>query len=194
MTSSSYYDVNAEEFFAATVNADMAGARNRFLSHVHTGRHVLDAGCGSGRDIAAFMDAGYRVTAFDASKELVDRATKHAGITVLHMTFEEIAWTSEFDGIWACASLLHVHQSNLVKVMTKLSMALRPHGVLYGSFKYGEGEVQRDGRTFTNQTEETLGDSMKTVPNLIPIDFWISPDVRPERADQWLNFLYQRID
>lgn len=194
MTSGSYYDLNADEFFANTVNADMTATRNRFLSQVSTGRHVLDAGCGSGRDVTAFVDAGYRVTAFDASKELVERATRHTGVHVLHMTFEEIVWTAEFDGIWACASLLHVPQVDLQKVMTKLDMALRPHGVLYGSFKYGKGEVQRDGRTFTNQTETTLGKLMKTVPSLIPIDFWISRDVRPGKADQWLNFLCQRID
>lgn len=194
MTSASYYDLNAEAFFATTVNADMAETRNRFLSRVATGGSVLDAGCGSGRDVAAFADAGYRVTAFDASEALVERAAKHTGMAILHLTFEEIAWVKEFDGIWACASLLHVSQADLHRVMHKLATALKPHGVLYGSFKYGEGEVQRDGRTFTNQTETTLANLMTTVPSLIPIEFWISRDVRPGRADQWLNFLCQRID
>jgi SAM-dependent methyltransferase len=192
MKSATYYDLNAEEFFAATVSADMAETRDRFLYYLPLGGHVLDAGCGSGRDALAFLDAGYQVTAFDASKALVARATDHTGLPVLHMTFEEMTWIGDFDGVWACASLLHVHQAELPKIMTKLSVALKPQGVLYGSFKYGVGEVQRDGRTFTNQTEESLDNLMKIVPSLLPIEVWMSHDVRPGRTDKWLNFLYKR--
>nr|WP_314623749.1 class I SAM-dependent methyltransferase [uncultured Noviherbaspirillum sp.] len=191
MTSVSYYDQNANDFFAATVGADMADTRDRFLSYLPLQGHVLDAGCGSGRDAACFLQAGYKVTAFDASKEMVVRATSHSGLPVLHLTFEDIAWTAEFDGIWACASLLHVAEVDLPYVINKLAMSLRPNGILYGSFKYGEGYVERDGRRFTNQTEESLAQLMKGIPSLLPVDMWISHDVRPGRTDQWLNFLYQ---
>lgn len=192
MTSASYYDQNADEFFTATIGADMAETRNRFLSHVSVGKHVLDAGCGSGRDAAAFRTAGYKVTAFDASEALVMRATKHTGLPVLHMTFEDIAWVNQFDGIWACASLLHVPCIDLARIIKKLATTLRPSGVFYGSFKYGDGQIERDGRTFTNQTQESLTSLMKAVPSLVPIDLWISQDVRPERTDKWLNFLYKQ--
>lgn len=192
MNSVSYYDQNANDFFAATVGADMADTRDRFVSHLPPQGHILDAGCGSGRDAACFLQSGYKVTAFDASKEMVVRATDHSGLPVLHMVFEDITWAVEFDGIWACASLLHVPEVGLPSVMKKLAISLRPSGIFYGSFKYGEGEIERDGRRFTNQTEESLANLMKGIPSLLSVDMWISHDVRPGRADQWLNFLYKR--
>ncbi|MGI4848567.1 MAG: class I SAM-dependent methyltransferase [Janthinobacterium lividum] len=192
MTSISYYDRNADAFFASTVNADMAEARGQFLTHIDTGAHVLDAGCGSGRDTKAFLEHGLLVTAFDASKELVERATEYAGIAVRTMTFDQMEWTEEFDGIWACASLLHVPRSDLPSIMSKLGSALRAGSVLYGSFKYGNTETEKDGRTFTNQTEDTLNDLIEELPDLALIRTWQSLDVRQTRNDQWLNFLCKK--
>ena len=51
-----YYEQNAEEFFASTVLVDMATLHSRFfLAKIPSGGHILDAGCGSGRDAKAFF-------------------------------------------------------------------------------------------------------------------------------------------
>lgn len=193
MTTIDYYDNNSDAFFAATVHADMAETRTRFLQHVPAGGHILDAGCGSGRDTAAFINAGYRVTAFDASEEMVRRAIEHSRVPVIQMTFDDVSWREEFDGIWACASLLHVPKVELGMAMAKLAKAIRPQGVLYGSFKYGAGEVVREGRHFTNMDEVALTHVMGSIPILHPVEIWLSIDVRPERSDRWLNFIYRKI-
>ena len=67
-----YYDIHAEPFFSDTQNVDMAPLQQRFLARLPVGAHILDAGCGSGRDSKAFQEQGYRVTAFDASSRLVE--------------------------------------------------------------------------------------------------------------------------
>jgi trans-aconitate methyltransferase len=70
--------------------------------------HILDAGCGSGRDSSYFLDKGFDVSAFDASAELAKLASQliHRPVTVCQ--FNEYESDKPFDGIWACASLLHV--------------------------------------------------------------------------------------
>ena len=84
----SYYDKNAEEFCRATKDADMSFCRERFLRLLEQRNyvkklesdkfkiHILDAGCGSGRDAKVFLDAGYRVTALDASRKICEEAQK----------------------------------------------------------------------------------------------------------------------
>ena len=53
-----FYDQYAEEFFKATVNADVSGLYERFLQYIPEEGHILDLGCGSGRDSKNFIDRG----------------------------------------------------------------------------------------------------------------------------------------
>ena len=87
-TTERYYRDNAEAFFDGTVGVDVAPIRDRFVGAVRPGGAVLDAGCGSGRDSRAFLDAGFKVSAFDASPELAALASTHAGIPVEIQSFE----------------------------------------------------------------------------------------------------------
>jgi hypothetical protein len=103
-----YYTQHAAEFFHSTVGVDMAPIRQRFIARLPPGGHILDAGCGSGRDARAFAEAGFRVTAFDASAELARLASAHCGFAVAERRFEDVDEVAQFDGIWCCASLLHV--------------------------------------------------------------------------------------
>ena len=136
-----YYNNNADSFFEGSVNADMSGVRNGFLKYVPDGGKILDAGCGSGRDSKAFLSEGYDVVAFDASKEMCKRASEYIGREVLNMRFEDISFDKEFDGIWACASLLHVPSDDLPDVLQRMKKALKSGGAIYASFKYGEGRL-----------------------------------------------------
>lgn len=182
-----FYDRNAEAFFAGTVDADMTAARERFLSHVRGHGHLLDAGCGSGRDARAFAEVGYTVTAFDASGEMVRLAREHARLPVRQMTFDDVAWVEEFDGVWASASLLHVARIDLPAAMSRLATSLRPGGVLYVSMKLGSTEREVEGRTFTDVLPEEL-DGLFESAGLGISENWISGDVRPGRDNErWVN-------
>ena len=118
--------------------------------------HVLDAGCGSGRDSKAFLDSGFLVTAFDASREMRKRASEYLGQEVLDMRFQEIAFKNEFDGIWACASLLYVPMDQLPETMKKLNASLKDGGIIYASFKYGDGTKMRGERKFSDFNEVSI--------------------------------------
>ena len=185
-----FYETNADSFIAQTANVDMAALYQRFCRHLPEGASILDAGCGSGRDALAFHTMGYDVQAFDASAKMVEAAGQRAGVPVYQMTFEDMTFEQTFDGIWACASLLHVPRTQLSAVLRGIASLLKPNGVLYASFKYGNEERNKDGRYFNDLDEARLAKHIEEVPNLNAIDVWTTSDRRPGRAEErWLNSL-----
>jgi len=188
-----YYNENAQTFYENTVNADMSFWRDKFEAYITDGGRILDAGCGSGRDSRAFKQHGFSVVAFDASREMCKRASELLGEEVWQMRFDEIAFDEEFDGIWACASLLHVPVEELPEVIGKLYKALKNRGTMYVSFKYGEGTTQRGERTFSDFTEE----SVKRLTNdagFVVVECGITSDIRPGRAEEkWVNVIVRKM-
>ena len=149
---------------------------------------MLDCGCGSGRDTKYFLEKGYDVIAIDGSKELCMKASKLTGIDIKHMFFQDINFDKRFDGIWACASLLHLSKEDLIEVINKLKLAMTSRGVLYISFKYGEFCGLRNGRYFLDLTEGVLNKIIGIVGGLKVKETYISVDVRPGRENEkWLN-------
>ena len=183
-----YYNENARAYFDSTVTLDMGKLYGPFLKHLRPGSKVLDAGCGSGRDSLFFKNQGFQVTAFDASKEMVKLASELLDQKVLLMSFEDLSLTEQYDGIWACASLLHVEKAKLSRVVAELAKHLKDGGVFYISFKYGREEYWKEGRYFNHLDEDTLKEILQEVPELRTEQLFISTDVRGYRSsDQWLN-------
>jgi len=189
-----YYDNNADQFLNDTANLDMSGHYKKFLGYLEAGSTILDAGCGSGRDARKFKDLGYKVSAFDASFEMVQAATKLTGLAINQMKFEEMSYAQQYDGIWACASLLHVKRRNLENVLIDLAKSLNGRGILYSSFKYGEAEHQKGERYFNDMNEELLDAVICSVPSLKLTESWVSRDARKERSSEaWLNCILKKI-
>ncbi len=188
----SYYDRNANAFIATTRDADMSEARGRFLvavpSRPEGPARILDAGSGSGRDALAFRLSGHDVAAFDASPAMVAATQAHASVLTRLMQFEDFAWEHPFEGIWACASLLHVAEADLAGVIDRLAANLVPGGALYLSFKRGTGERMKDGRRFTDMTAESLAALLDGCGAFSQPTVWESRDCRPDRASEvWVN-------
>ena len=187
-----YYNINAASFVAGTQNVDMSIWRDEFESYVTDGGRILDAGCGSGRDSKAFIQHGFSVVAFDASREMCKAASELIGQEVWQMKFQEIAFEEEFDGIWACASLLHVPYEELPNVMNKLHKAIKPNGVIYVSFKYGDGKMTKGERNFSNFTEITVAKLLNEA-GFKAIECGITGDVREDRANEkWVNVIAKK--
>jgi len=187
-----FYDRNAAAFFQNTVGVDMSTLHHRFLQEIPKGGMLLDVGCGSGRDAKVFKDYGYRVTAFDASHEMAVLASEYLGQPVAVRTFDDIDEVAFYDGIWACASLLHLPLFEIPAALVRLCTALKPGGTLYLSFKEGEGERKKDGRHFTDLNENTLHDLLGNLKFIEKIDCWKTTDQRPGRTDRWLNAMVWR--
>ena len=187
-----YYQANADMFVADTQNVDMAPLYQRFLDRLPDGAHILDAGCGSGRDARTFATKGFRVTAFDASEALVIRARDLTGLPIELRSFNDVSEKHTYDGIWACASLLHLPERQLKDALQRLWGALKPGGCFYLSFKYGDSEREHAGRHFTDATEIRLEHWLESIPEVESKEFWITEDRRPGRNEPWLNALVQR--
>mgnify|MGYP005812460535 CR=1 FL=1 len=187
-----YYEQFATEYFDRTVGANMTEIHRRFLAQLAPGGRVLDAGCGSGRDAKAFAEAGFQVTAFDASAELARLASAHCGFAVAVRCFEDVDEVDSFDGIWCCASLLHVSSAAMRSTLDRLWRALRPGGTLYVSFKHGTGERMQGGRRFTDANEPTLRQLLGRWSDLYQLDVWLTDDQRPDRTERWINALATR--
>lgn len=191
--SSDYYNQNSTDFFESTVKLDMSDFYRRFLKYIPASGRILDAGCGSGRDTKAFVNMGYKVTAFDASSEMVRLATEFTGVEVLELTFEDLAFKNEFDGIWACASLLHVPRAKIKNILGKIADALTEGGAAYLSFKHGERDEQRNGRWFNDYSERLFRRLIEDTGVFDIKEIWITSDVRPGRGEErWLNAIIEK--
>lgn len=189
-----YYNQCAEQFAGRTVSADMSFCQNSFLKYLPEHARILDAGCGSGRDSKLFLEKGYQVYAIDASEEMCRVAKKYIGQTVKCMRFEEMAWQERFDGIWACASLLHVTRRELPAVLKNFHRALKSEGVLYASFKYGAGEEERLGRFFNDYRIGELEDAFLRDGLFVLAESFETEDVRPDYKDKpWVNIIVRKI-
>ena len=185
-----YYNQNGDKFFKDTVNVSMKHLYEKFLPRVKKEGLILDVGCGSGRDTKYFIDKGYDVISIDASEKMVDLARSYSNGDVRLMNFNDINWSDRFDGIWACASLLHISSKALLSVGKKLFLALKGNGVIYMSFKLGEKNYIKDGRFFQSYNKNKLQKLIQEVGFTCENTFWITKDVRIGREDEkWLNII-----
>ena len=187
-----YYNKHAEEFTASTFEVDMESLYQPFLVFLPESAKILDVGCGTGRDTLAFKNKGYHVDAIDYSEELVKKAAELTGIQVKYQSFYDLSEVAVYDGIWACASLLHCERDRLTEVLQKMLCALKPNGVIYMSFKYGDSDREKDGREFTDLNEVQAEALLRQFNNVTSIKQWITVDQRPDRQEQWLNLLWKK--
>ena len=191
----SYYNQNAESFSSTTKDVEFHQTQDRFINKLPRGSLILDFGCGSGRDTKYFRYRGYQVEAVDGSEELCKIASELAGIPVKCMLFQNLSEVEKYHGIWACSSILHLPQMELHEVFRRMMIALKPDGYLYTSFKYGEFSGMRNGRFFTDMTEEIFNGFIQEHSGLSLEEMWISTDVRPGRGDEkWLNQILKKTN
>lgn len=186
-----YYDQHAQAYFDATRPVNMSELYDQFLPHIPSGGRILDAGSGSGRDTFAFIQKGYDVDAFDASANLAELSTRLTGVPTRVLRFQEFESDPAYDGIWACASLLHVPAEELGGVLGRLVRALKPGGTLYVSVKHGAGQrTASDGRLFVDLNRAHLAKLFATLPNLTLSKVWISGgEGLLQGKDEWLNVI-----
>ena len=160
-----YYRNNCREFNDSTLKVDFRETQDRFLNELSASASILDFGCGSGRDTGYFLERGFKVTATDGSPEMCLLAAENTGHEIKQLLFQELDYYQEFDGIWACASI-----------------------IIYTSFKYGSFEGMRNGRYFTDFMEDDFRKFLQDNSKMHIADYWITADVRPGRSDEkWLN-------
>ena len=154
------YAKKAQDY--ADIIAD-AAARDpllaRFVAQMPKGGHVLDLGCGPGTFAGLMAQAGLSVTAMDAVAQMVALIPKHPAITPVLGTFDDVAGTDMYDGIWANFSLLHATRANMPRHLEALHTALKSGSLFHIALKSGDS-TKRDrlGRQYTYYTQTELTD------------------------------------
>lgn len=188
-----YYNKNSEKFYKNTVHIDLSELYPKFLRHIPDNGTILDLGCGSGRDSLYFLEKGYIVTSVDASEEMVRLSSELTGQKTQYLRMQDIEFKNEFNGIWACASLLHIDKKLTESVFNILCNALRDNGVLYASYKYGKGTSILEDRYYNNYDEISFAEVIDNVNNFEILTYWITKDLRPDRIDEkWLNVILKK--
>lgn len=146
-----YYEENAPAYALMTNKLNMAPELAEFVGMLRPGGTVLDAGCGAGRDLLAFREAGLTAIGLDLSPSLAQIARGHSGCDVLVGDLRDPPFESAtFDGLWAAASLLHFDRAEIPKVLATLRRQLVPSGLFFASVKSRPSLRQADdGRRFT---------------------------------------------
>ena len=188
-----YYNKNSEKFYNNTVHIDLSELYSKFRRHIPDNGSILDLGCGSGRDSLYFLEKGYIVTSVDASEEMVRLSSELTGQKTRCMNMQDIEFKNEFNGIWACASLLHVDKGSTEDLLSNLGKALKTDGCLYASYKYGDGAQIKGDRFFNNYDEGTFEEVVDNVVGFEIENYWITKDLRPNRIDEkWLNVILKK--
>ena len=189
-----YYNKNVELFVSSTKDVEFNKMQNMLLKYLKKGDYILDLGCGSGRDSKAFLEKGFKVVSVDGSEKLCNIASSYIGQEVIFTTFQKFKSDIKFNGIWACASLLHLPYKDLKEVIKNLRNNLKEEGYFYLSFKYGEFEGERNGRYFTNMTEKKFRNLIKDILEYEIVEEKITSDARKGREEEkWLNIILKKV-
>jgi SAM-dependent methyltransferase len=151
-----FYERNAEDYARSTRALSLEREIDRFCSHLERGARVLDVGCGGGRDLLALREAGMQPTGLELSPKLAEiaRSFSDCEVVVGDMRAPPFA-NGSFDGIWAAASLLHLHRDDVLPTLRRLRSLMAVHGIFFASMKIGLGsERSTDGRQFTFFSQE----------------------------------------
>ena len=189
-----YYEINAERYAVETFSADMSEQYNRFLPLLKEGARILDVGSGSGRDACYFQEQGYKVTALEPSKNLCMEIQKVFSGKIVCSDIQSYQPEERYDGIWACASFLHLQEKEVLRFFEKLDLYLKDEGIIYLSGKNGisTGEAA-DGRYFLEFTEELVEKILAVNDRMRIEELWYTEDVSGRKGFRWMNVILKIV-
>lgn len=191
-----YYNKNAKIYCEQTLVSEIQEIYDAFLKELPPNAYILDFGCGVGRDSKYFIEKGYRIRAIDGSEEICKLATQYINQKVECMRFEELEEVNQYDGIWACASILHVEKEKLPAVFNRMIKALKENGVMFVSFKKGRGYQIKDGKYYNYLIKEELEDLLNTINQKVKIIDYLETLPTTKRVDKntiWANFILKKF-
>lgn len=185
-----YYNDNSENFKMKWDNY-LFDIPNTFASYLKSGDNVLDLGCGTGRDSLYFKDKGFNVTCIDGAINMCKIASEALNIEVENKTYFDLDYKDMFEGVFACASLLHLKNDDLKIVLKKIYDSLRYNGIMYSSFKYGNDERYDDGRYFNDMTLDKFNRLMnESGSNFEIVKAWNTAQYGSDR--EFLNIILRK--
>ncbi|MCC6523463.1 MAG: class I SAM-dependent methyltransferase [Polyangiaceae bacterium] len=189
-----HYDAVAESFRAATWEHDVAQNYAAFLGALEGSPPfaILDLGCGPGRDLTFFAAQGHEVVGLDGAEAFV-RMARTTGCEVLHQDFLRLALPrGRFDGIFANASLFHVPEQELPRVLRELRDALATRGVLFCSNPHGHDHEGFQGERYGAYLTADTWSAHVTAAGFTLVTQYYRPAGKPRSEQPWLATVWRR--
>jgi len=173
-------------YIKETKDIDMSEQYELFMKYVPKGSKILDAGFGSGRDIA-FFKQHYDVTGIDISGEFVSYVKENIHSNVYQMDILNLKFDEKFDAIWACASLVHLNLDLFMISIESLYNSLNKSGKLYISLKKSEESILLSDE---NISLDNFMDLLKDEFQLLQFEKSISS----YNQQEWYSFIFKMLD
>jgi ubiquinone/menaquinone biosynthesis C-methylase UbiE len=188
-TTSATYDQIAADYAAQSWRADaLTESRRRFAARLTAGARVLDVGCGPAHDTAGLRELGLRASGFDRSRGMLAQARGDVPLLLGDMRCLPVR-DSALDGLWVCASFLHIPKRDAPAVLVELRRVLRPGGVLFISIKRGQGQRWiahgASGQRFFVFYQEDELDTLLTAAGFAVREGWLDAD-HLGRPEPWI--------
>jgi ubiquinone/menaquinone biosynthesis C-methylase UbiE len=139
---SQYARRNDEEMPAAILQL-----ARRLVARVARASHLIDVGCGTGRDMAWFESQGLAVTGIDLSNQMLTHARPIVRGALFNMNMCQLGLrNATFDAAWCCASLLHVPKHESASALGEIRRVLKPGGPMILTLQKRSSEI--DGESW----------------------------------------------
>ncbi len=192
-----HYVAHASLYADLLVDHDSAAARHRFLTAVdRDDAAILDLGCGVGRDMVGFRDAGCTVNGVDGAAPLAALARQATGFPVHVIDLlspAPVPWpAASFDGIWAHHLFFHLPSPALPVILSRVRSWLRPGGCFYACDPTGDGMegLADDGRHLAFRRPQVWKASMRAAGFTL-VEEWRRPEGLPRHRQNWLATLWR---
>jgi SAM-dependent methyltransferase len=190
-----HYDRSAQAFWDGTRDHDVSQNYAALLAAIEATPPfaILDLGCGPGRDLAYFRSLGHAPVGLDGSAAFVAMARAHSGCEVWHQSFLTLDLpAARFDGVFANASLFHVPDQELPRVLRELHATLRPRGVLFCSNPRGEDTECFSGDRYGAYHSLDSWRARVTAAGFVELAHYYRPPGRPRHQQPWLVTVWRR--
>jgi len=178
-----HYDLRADAFWTGTRDHDVDQNRQALLRHIEgqAPLRILDFGCGPG--------------GLDGSIRFCEMAREHTDCEVLHQDMLALDLpASEFDGVFANASLFHVPTQELPRVLRQLRATLRPRGILFASNPRGDNREGWQGERYGAYHDLSRWRALVTTCGFEKLEHYYRPPGKPRSQQPWLATVFRRVE
>lgn len=136
------YDRIAPTFAANTWEFYLSKALDGFTTLLPAHARVLDVGCGPGRDSGHLRKRGFYAVGADLSCGMLREAHWRVGPPLARCDMRALPFASaSVDGVWVCASLLHLPRAEAPLALQEIHRVARAHAPVFVGLVHGEGKA-----------------------------------------------------
>lgn len=191
-----HYSSRSQDFWEGTRDHDVSQnleALCRNLPKSNEKGRILDFGCGPGRDLKQLTDLGYVAVGLDGCHEFCNMARTYSGCDVLHQNFIDLDIPkNSFHGIFANASLFHIHKTRLLDVLVCFHRSLCQDGVVFCSNPRGPNVEQMNELRYGNYMDVSGWSEMFSMAGFEPVEHYYRPPGLPREEQPWLAMVWRK--